>query len=231
MIMNKVSKVFTVIWSMCFLLFNIIAFAMPNHSKFSLSFWIGYGFFAIFFVGQLASTLYTFKDNEANKLFYKVPVIVIGYIGIIVAFIIATFTMSVLDFPIWIGIILNLIVLVIVSIIEILSASTGAFLLGMDKSVRSATTLMRSLTVNSEHLLSITKTAEMRVEVKRVYEAIRFSDSMSSMRLSEINMAIQREFAVFQEAVIEEDISLVQASGIEMISLIDERNKKCKLLK
>lgn len=229
--MNKVSKVFVIIWAMCLLLYNIMAFTIPNHSIVSPSFWVGYVFFTIFLIGQLASTLYTFKDNDLDKLFYRVPVIAISFIGIIVACVVATFTMSIADLPIWIGIALNLIVMVVVSIIEILSASAGTLNFGIDKSVRSATTLMRTLAADSEHLLSMAKTSEMKVEVKRVYEAIRYSDSVTSMGLSEINMAVQREFAVFQEAVITDDISLVQASGSEMISLIDERNIKCKLLK
>ena len=54
---------------------------------------------------------------------------------------------------------------------------------------------------------------------------------MNNMSLSEINQLIQNEFKTFENAINENDIEIAQAISIELINLIDKRNKKCTLLK
>ena len=79
--------------------------------------------------------------------------------------------------------------------------------------------------------MSAAKTPELRTEVKKVYEAIRYSDPMSNAALEEINEQIQNQFSVFEDAVKAEDSDLASSYSDELIILIDNRNKKCKLLK
>ena len=79
--------------------------------------------------------------------------------------------------------------------------------------------------------MSAAKTPELRAEVKKVYEAIRYSDPMSNAALEEINEQIQNQFSVFEDAVKSEDSGLASSSSEELIVLMDKRNKKCKLIK
>ena len=79
--------------------------------------------------------------------------------------------------------------------------------------------------------MSAAKTPELRAEVKKVYEAIRYSDPMSNAALEEINEQIQNQFSVFEDAVKSEDSELASSSSEELIVLMDKRNKKCKLIK
>ena len=79
--------------------------------------------------------------------------------------------------------------------------------------------------------MSAAKTPELKAEVKKVYEAIRYSDPMSNAALEEINEQIQNQLSVFADAVKAEDFDLASSYSDELIILIDNRNKKCKLLK
>ena len=79
--------------------------------------------------------------------------------------------------------------------------------------------------------MAAAKTPELRTEVKKVYEAIRYSDPMSNAALEEINEQIQNQLSVFADAVKAEDFDLASSYSDELIILIDNRNKKCKLLK
>lgn len=79
--------------------------------------------------------------------------------------------------------------------------------------------------------MSAAKTPELRAEVKKVYEAIRYSDPMSNAALEEINEQIQNQFSVFADSVKSEDSELASSSSEELIVLMDKRNKKCKLIK
>lgn len=68
-------------------------------------------------------------------------------------------------------------------------------------------------------------------EVKKVYEAVRYSDPMSNAVLVEVEEKIQNGFSDFENAVVSEDFELASSTADELLSLIDIRNKKCKELK
>lgn len=79
--------------------------------------------------------------------------------------------------------------------------------------------------------MSSSKTAELKAEAKNVYEAIRYSDPMSSDALTDIEGQIQNEFKAFSQAVVSEDLELAKSVAGELMNLIDGRSKKCKALK
>ena len=87
------------------------------------------------------------------------------------------------------------------------------------------------LSVDAEQLMNTARSAELKSFVKKVYEAVRYSDPMSNVALVEVEEKIQKGYAAFENAVNTEDLELAAASADELITLIDIRNKKCKLLK
>ena len=97
--------------------------------------------------------------------------------------------------------------------------------------IKVQTQVFKTLTVDAEHLLSACKTAELKAEAKKVYEAIRYSDPMSNDALADIEGQIQGEFTFFAQAINSEDLELAKSVGEGLLNLIDSRNKKCKVLK
>ena len=84
---------------------------------------------------------------------------------------------------------------------------------------------------DAEHLLSVAQSYELKKECERTYDALRYSDPMSNVALSEINEQIQRQFGSFESAVNSSDLELTIAECEELLNLIDKRNKRCRLLK
>jgi hypothetical protein len=74
-------------------------------------------------------------------------------------------------------------------------------------------------------------TPEIKAEIKKVYEAFRFSDPMSSDALTDVEDRIQNQFNLLQEVVITENTDRVSQVAKDLLSLIDYRNKKCKISK
>ena len=72
---------------------------------------------------------------------------------------------------------------------------------------------------------------EIKAEIKKVYEAFRFSDPMSSDALNDIEDRIQNQFNLLQEVVITENTEKVSQVSKDLLNLIDYRNKKCKITK
>ena len=74
-------------------------------------------------------------------------------------------------------------------------------------------------------------TPESKDLVKKVYEAVRYSDPMSNEHLSEIEGRIGYEFRIFEAAVKSGDAVAMENQAQELLILLDNRNNKCKALK
>lgn len=139
--------------------------------------------------------------------------------------------MIVPSFPMWLCILLCLAVLAATLIGVILTLVFSKTVSGIDKKVRTYSFVMRSLTADAEHIMASADEPEIKATAKKVYEAIRFSDVMSNAALEQLDTSIQRQFSAFEDAVMSKDVQLSVALGNELLVLIDERNKRCRLLK
>ena len=90
---------------------------------------------------------------------------------------------------------------------------------------------IKSLTDDAQSLMTSAKTDELRSEAKKVYEAVRYSDPMSTDALSNLDSQIKGQFAAFADALRSEDIELAKTNSAELIELIAKREQTCKLLK
>ena len=100
-----------------------------------------------------------------------------------------------------------------------------------DKEIKTKTFAMKSLVSSAEHLMNVANSNEIRNICKTIYESFKYSDTMSNIALKDVNEQIQREFISFENAVNNKDEELAQNISKEIISLVDKRNKQCKLLK
>lgn len=233
--MKKGFKYYLSIWVILLAVFNVAVFVSPGeaggYSKFGGAFWVGYIFITLAFIGQLICSYFAFKADSLQKFFYNLPLIRISRIGLVLTLILGTLCMAIPNLPNWIGIILCLAVLAFTAISVIKATAAGDIVSGIDEKIESKTSFIKLLTADAEALMSAAKTPELKAEVKKVYEAIRYSDPMSNAALEEINEQIQNQFSVFADAVKAEDFDLASSYSDELIILIDNRNKKCKLLK
>lgn len=234
--MNKKGfKYYGIIWAILFVVFNVVTFVTPSEfagmSKFGGAFWMGYVFITLAFMGQLAVSYFAFKAENIQKLFYKIPLIRISWTGLILTLVFGVLGMVIPDLPYWVGIIACIIVLGF-NAIALVKANAAADIVGeIDDKIKVQTKFIKLLTADSEHLMSVSKTDEMKTVTKKVYEAIRYSDPMSDEELSEIENMIKNSFNSFENAVFSEDTELASSVAEELISQIDKRNKKCKVLK
>lgn len=233
--MKKAFGFYAIIWAILLSIFNVVCFISPRevggYSKFGGAFWVGYIFITLSFIGQLICAYIAFKADNLQKFFYNVPLIRISRTGLVLTAILGTLCMAIPNLPNWIGIIICLAVLAFTVISVIKATAAGDIVSGIDEKIESKTLFIKALTADAEALMSAAKTPELKAEVKKVYEAIRYSDPMSNAALEEINEQIQNQFSVFADSVKAEDFDLAFSYSDELIILIDNRNKKCKLLK
>lgn len=232
--MKKPFKFYFAVWAVLFVLFNVIAFVSVGWAgveKYSPSFWIGYIFITLAFIGQLACAYYALKEDDVKKTFYNISLITTSYTGLILSFVFGGLCMLISPLPYWVGIVLCAIVLAF-SVISVIKASAAVEIVNdVDKKVKESTLFIKSLTVDAENLLSRAKSEEVKAECKKVYEAVRYSDPMSNAALASVESEIIIKFAKLSEAVAKNDLEQISALADELVVLIGDRNKKCKFLK
>ena len=233
--MKKSIGVYSVIWAICLAVFNVITFVTPNEiggvSKFTASFWVGYVFITVAFIGQLVCAFFALKAENIKKMFYRIPMISISYTGLILILIAGGIFMAIPTLPEWIGIIVCAIILAFNAIAVIKAIAAAEVVGGIDEKVKTQTFFVKSLTADAQSLMASAKSDELRTEAKKVYEAIRYSDPMANDALSELDIQIKRQFNAFSDAVKAEDDELAKETADALAEIIERRNQECKLLK
>ena len=233
--MKKSFKIYSLIWAICLAVFNVITFVTPNEigdvSKFSGSFWVGYIFITIAFLGQLACAFVAFKAENLKKFFYNIPLFSISYGGLVTMLVVGSIFMAIPALPEWVAIIVCVIILAFNAIAIIKAAVAADIVSGIDEKIKAQTFFIKSLSVDAQSLMTSAKSDELRAQAKKVYEAIRYSDPMANAALSDLDTQIEKQFNAFSDAVKADDAELSKETANALVEMVERRNQKCKLLK
>lgn len=232
--MKKGFKYYAIAWAVLLALFNVIAFVSVGwigYEKYTASFWIGYVFITLSFIGQLGCAWFALKEDNLQKLFYNVSLITTSYTGLILSFVFGGLCMLISPLPYWVGAILCAALLAL-NVVAVVKATAAVDLVSaVDEKIKVQTFFIKSLTVDAECLMAKAKSAEVKAECKKVFEAIRYSDPMSHDALSSVEGQITIQFAKLSETVANGSVESVAAVAEDLLILLTERNKKCRLLK
>ncbi len=232
--MKKNFKFYVIAWAALLVLFNVIAFisvGWEGQEKYTPSFWIGYSFITVSFIGQFIFAYIAFKADTAKKVFYNISVFQTSYTGLIVSFAVGGLCMLISPLPYWIGAIVCMCVLALNIFAAVKPVAAVAEIERIDEKIKTQTFFIRSLTVDAETLMEQANSPAVRAECNKVYEAIRYSDPMSHDALASVETQITLKFEEFSGIVQTGDIENVVTAAKELVVLVENRNKKCKLLK
>lgn len=233
--MKKYFNYYAVCWVVAFIVLNAIVFIMPNVitgiNMVLGSFFVGYILIDIAFLGQLLCSYIFFKEDRKEKVFLNLPIITISFSALIVSLIVGIICMVVPGFPFWLGVIICLLVLGFYAISIVKAKAAGQMVGEIDDKVKEQTVFVKSLTADSQSLIAYAKNDKTKAMCEKVYEAIRYSDPMSSDALSSIETEITLRFNDFSKMVKEENNEGLEKLCEDIIVLINDRNQKCKLFK
>ena len=133
--------------------------------------------------------------------------------------------------PYWVGVIACAIVLAVVAIAVIKASVAADAVSSIDDKIKTQTFFIKSLTVDAEGLIARAQTEEIKSECKKVYESVRYSDPMSHEMLASAETQITIKFSNLANAVNENNIDAIKTLAKGVVILINERNKKCRLVK
>lgn len=227
-------KYYVVCWAIMFALFNLVVFITPNEwygfNKFGGAFWPSYLFMVIAFVGHLFCSMLAFRTENLKKFFYNVQLVSISYYGLIAMLIVGGICFAIPNLSNWIAVILCAAILAFTAVACVQAKAAADIVDEIDNKVKQKIFYIKSLTVDAESLMN-SANGESKKQVKKAYEALRYSDPMSDDRLAEYEKKIEDTFNDIKEAVKADKTEELKQYVDVLISLVDERNKKCRLLK
>lgn len=234
--MNKNFKAYAMIWTILLAIVNLAIFLarpiIPGYIIiYDARFWTAWGLILISFIINLVSAYIAFKDENLKKLFYNISLIRISYTGTILMCIAGAVLMLIPDCPTWIaGIVCA--VIATGNAVSIVKAQWAVKTVSdVDEKIAVKSFFVKNLTVEAENLAAKAGRPEDKAACRKVYEAVRYSDPMSCAALAEIEGRISIAFNMFSEAVNVAGAEKIEALAGELVGLIGDRNRKCKMMK
>ena len=222
--MKKNSTKGYVILGILFALVSIIAFAVPTIK--TATFWIAYVFTAAAFAAQIGIWKTAIGKAETLKSkFLGFPVVHFGIVYAIIQTVAFAVFLFVPTLPVWSAIVVCSVIAGI-SAVCMISADAGRDEIErVEAKVQKKVFYIRELQVDIELLADNESDAAVKTALAQLAERIRYSDPMSSEQLANLENKISSKVAELKTTSSKLEIIT------ELNSLLDERNKKCKILK
>ena len=221
--MKKNSTKGYVILGILFALVSVIAFAIPTIK--TATFWIAYVFTAAAFAAQIIIWRTTLGKEALKSKFLGFPVVHIGIVYTVIQVIAFAVFMFVPTLPTWSAIVVCSVIAGI-SAVCMISADVGRDEIErVEAKVQNKVFYDRELQADIELLADSETNANVKTALTQLAEKIRFSDPMSNEQIADLENKISIKAAEIKTAANKLEIIT------ELNSLLDERNKKCKILK
>ena len=216
--MKKDSSKGYIILGILFVLISIIAFAVPSAK--TTAFWVSYGFTVLAFAAQITIWKAAFKRSGSLKSkFLGFPVVHIGIVYLVVQII------AFAIFPVWsAGVACSVIASTSAVCMIVSNAGRSEIERGSAK-VQKKTFYIKKLQTEVETLTEAETDTATKSALAQLKEKIRYSDPMSTEQIADIEDQITAKIGELKSATNKAKIIA------ELNLLLDERNRKIKILK
>lgn len=227
--MKKYFKYYGICWAITLVVFNVITFVAGSETVglalLSPSFWVGYVFITLAFIGNLICSLIFFKEENKSKVFLNIPIINLAYSALIVSLIAGTIAMAVPVIPYWIGVIVDVLILAFYSISIVKASAAVDIVNDVEQKVKNQTFFIKSLICDIEMLAEREDNPEIKQHLIKLTEKAKFSDPTSNDALADLESKIANKVNELKIA----DNKLEIINQIDL--LLTERNINIKNLK
>lgn len=207
-----------------FILFNIIAFAIPvEHNN---TFWILYSFTDVAILSQVFAWNLAFENRTTLKSkFYGIPVVNVSITYLFLQIVIFARCITIPNFPDWLALIICTTLLGCAMLGIIGTEVAREEIERVEQKIQTKVMFIKELQLEVELLINKESDANIKSALAKLVENIRYSDPISGESLFELEENILNRIKNIENS----KNKLVAISEIN--DLILERNKRCKILK
>lgn len=222
--MKKNSSKSYFILSILFILVGVIAFAVPTAK--TAAFWISYAFTVIAFAAQIIIWKAALGRSESLKSkFLGLPALHIGIVYLVVQVVALIVFLSIPTLPIWSAVVACAVIAGVSAVCMIASDVGRSEIDRVSAKVQEKTFYIKQLQADVELLAGAETDTATKSALAQLAEKIRYSDPMSDEQVADIEDRITAKIAELKSSTDKTEIIN------ELNSLLDERNRKCKLLR
>lgn len=228
---TKHYTLFAVLYAAIFLIYTIIvmfAFGEKNDV-----FWLSYSFMCISFVANMAIAVYSFKAKDVEAAFMGIPLFSFSIFYFFaelfasLVFMIFRFEFERLTTP---TIVQLLILLVFVVFAAIAMISRNA-VEGVSEDIRMKSQAVKSLGVDVKILEDQCMDPELKRELHKIAETIRFSDPMTNDTIADLDKMIEGKVSELKYHCNNNDKNSAMQACYQLSAFLSERNQKLILSK
>ena len=222
--MKKQNRMAYLALGIIFIVFNVLAFAIPTEK--TGTFWTAYVFTVLAFAAQIGIWRLAFGKAETLKSkFLGIPLLHVGVAALSIQLIAFAVFMAVPSLPAWAAVVTSAIIFGGAGVCLIAGDVGRDEVERVEEKVNRKVFYLKDLQADIELLAEQEADPEMRAELLKLAEAVRFSDPMSNAALADIEAEIAGKVAALKTADHKAEVIA------EVKLLLAERNKKAKLLK
>lgn len=211
--------------------YNVVVFAVPfvKTGVFFLS-WI-------FTLAAIAAQVYVirsaFYNGESVKSkFYGFPIAKIGMVYLIIQVVLSLLFMAVGRYvALWIPFVVYVVLLGVSAVGFISADAMRDEIERQDVRLKGNVACMRALQSRTASMMQLVQDVQMRAELEKFSDDLRFSDPVSSDALSDIEADLTAYVDELQNAVTDGDCTAVHTLLDKAEAALAERNRLCKLNK
>lgn len=207
-----------------FILLNVVVFAIPTDK--TGTFWVAYVFTVVAFALQVPVWEKSLKQKDTLKRkFLGISTVHVGIVSLILQVIALAVFIAVPTLPSWAAVVVCAIIFGLSTICLVSSGIGVREISRVEEKVLEKTFFIKELQTNVELIAEAETDNETKTMLKQLAEKIRYSDPVSSEKLADLESRISAKAEGLKTA----DNIIESISELNM--LLDERNKKCKILK
>lgn len=217
------------------ILFNVLYFVIPFDKENIATFWVNYGCFMLMTLIQFVIFGCKHKKlKSAQSKLLKLPVLLVdlGYIVVqIVSLLVLTIINAFVSVNVLIPALVNVVVLALFLIMFISTNATVDIIIDNNKKLEENKIFINELKVDISTFYNKINEKELKDKVYELKEIIDYSDPVSSEDLLEIEDKIDMKYSSLKNNYTDKDYEAVLKNIDELVIMMQERNKLCKLYK
>ena len=228
--MKKNTIILGIISGIVFMLYNIIVFTFVGEK--SPIFWSAYIFTSLAFMAQVIafSILYK-KDATIKDVFLGIPLTIISFLYLLIQVVVGLIFFIAPDISLSVTNVVQIVILTAYMIFAVSALMAKDVVKNISDKSKQKVHFVKLLEDDVISLQSRIKEPELQTKLNLLGELIRFSDPMSHPTLSLLEQNISRKVVFLTEKVQSGATNEIHLIIDEIASLMEERNRKCKLLK
>lgn len=230
--LTKKNYIMLIALGIFFVFYNVILFTIFGFSDLSVAFWLSYVFVLLSIVLNIIARVIIFKDRiTAKDWFFSYPILRHGYIYLITEFIASIIFMAIPNCNTKVAVVVQLLIMAVYLVFAISCLFAKGTIEELDEKIKDKVLFIRSMHVDLQTIANKCTDPIAKTMINKLTEKMRLSDPMSHETLFELEKDIALDISRLKSDIEQQNFDVAKERYNNIDQLLDERNRKCKILK